>query len=229
MFLTEFLKEIELNFSFLKDYGFAQQKVDPSLSRYIWFEKHSSSEGFKLMFHWTQYGEKFYIKEVRAEKRFNTVESEIARTLSRKTEDLYTINLMPDLETIPKELDPKMTSAGIESTILNKDHLIEFASFFKKFYQEHVTLFFKRYSDLSAVNAELAILLERQEIQTLLTSVANSTMLRFYCIAALYNNVEMLDFMSKVYFPYLEENIHENVEKTESERFKVLMQNLRQS
>ena len=230
MFLKEFLKEVEESFKFLEADGFKLRNVDPSENRFIGFEKQFDAGALRIMFQWTQYGEKFYVEEIRAEKRFDIVEEELQKVLSCDLNDLYTIYVAPSLKSVPVELECIQTTfGGFQLTILSKEDLVLFTSFMKEFYLNSVQEFFDAFQNLSSVNEQLQSLLERKEIQTLLTSAGNSTILRLYLIAVFYSNEFVLDYFNNFYFTYLKDNISKSTVKITSERFEILKRNIGQS
>ena len=86
--------------------------------------------------------------------------------------------------------------------------------------------FFKNYKNIHFVNDQLKELLDQKKIQTVLTSMGNTTILRFYVIAFVSQNKPIMDFFNETYFPYLKENLSNELNRVELNRFEKLLINL---
>ena len=102
-----------------------------------------------------------------------------------------------------------------------------FSEFLKKFYWDTAINFFEKFAQLSAVNEQLEVLLHAKKIQSLLTSSGNSTILRFYIIAAVSDNRMIKKFFSEIYIPYLKNNLDNKINQIEMDRLKQIQTNLK--
>ncbi len=226
MDLKEFLEKIETSCSFLEAEGYQLRKVDASVNRNFWYEKNTETGGYRIAFGWTQYGEEFHVKGLHALKRFNEVELQIQKVVGGDLTDYYTIYKAPATDLIPENLPHEATEDNIHFILKNERDISLFADFIKNFYIKTVIDFYNEYLKLNSVNTLLQELLETKKIQSLLTSTDNTTIIRFYVIAIISDNLFVKDFFKNTYFPYLDNNLNNEIKKTEKERLEKINMNL---
>ena len=56
--------------------------------------------------------------------------------------------------------------------------------------------------------------------------MGNTTILRFYVVAVISQNNLIIDFFNETYFPYLKENLSNEINRVELNRFEKLLINL---
>ncbi len=217
-----FLDTIKNNCSFLLNDGYSMNIPHKTKNRNIIFSKKSQIDGFCICFNWTQYGENFHISGLEAMKRYNEIEKKMQKVNNGELDDFYTIHKSPIITQIPSELDYNKLLSNNNFILKNISELILFIKYVEKFYNQEAILFFNKFNDLEEVNLLLKDLLDSKKIQSLLVSDNNLTIVRFYLIALYFNNLEILEYFNKIYFPYLEENLEDITEKTEKERLNTI-------
>lgn len=122
-----------------------------------------------------------------------------------------------------------MTGGNFRFTSNTVNDIELFCEFVKRFYERDIIEFFKSYEGINILDNQLKDLLEAKKIQSVLTSLDNSTILRFYVIATVCVNTQIKNFFRETYFPYIEANLDNELNKVESERFKLLQSNLQEN
>lgn len=117
MELKEFLETIKESCIFLEQEGFALKKVDTSINRNFWYEKHTETEGFRIGFGWTQYGDEFHLKGLQAFKRFNEIENVFCKVNDGELYDFYTIYKSATVENIHGKLNYTVTENNIPAPL----------------------------------------------------------------------------------------------------------------
>ncbi|MBB1193578.1 hypothetical protein DNC80_07840 [Flavobacterium sp. SOK18b] len=218
-----YINTIKKECAFLEQEGYIFNQIENN----IYYTKDSEREGCRISFSWLEYGDKFDSYGISAEKRFNIIEQEIQKILGGSLLNYYTIHKSPLVDYIPNCLK----FSGTENKncfITNSVNDIElFAELIKEFYSKTAFDFFESYKNIDTVNRQLKELLEAKKIQALLTSsMGNTTILRFYVIAIVCMNNPIKDFFKETYFPYIESSLDNEINKIESDRFKLLQKNL---
>jgi hypothetical protein len=226
MDLRDFLAGLQQGCDFLETEGYILRKVDSSINRNYWYEKHTETEGYRIAFTWTQYGSEFHVNGLHAQKRFNEIEQQIQRVMGGDLADYYTIYKLGEADLIPENLAYKSTENNIDFVLKNETDILLFADFVKEFYTRTVKDFYTHYSKLEVVNSLLQELLDTKQIQSLLTSIDNTTIIRFYLIALMTVNTSIINFFKFTYMPYLENNAGNEIKKLEKERIEQINFNL---
>ncbi|MES2134127.1 MAG: hypothetical protein V4506_17400 [Bacteroidota bacterium] len=177
MNLKEFLESIQTNCGFLETEGYTLRKVDTSVNRNFWYEKYTETEGYRITFGWTQYGDEFHVKGLHGLKRFNEIEQEIQKVVGSNIMDYYTIHKMPSTDLIPKKLPYESTENNIHFVLKNEIDILLFTDFLKEFYYKECKYFFDKYKNIESVYKDY-IKLDREKISTLLYGVNNTIFYR---------------------------------------------------
>ncbi|MCU0417321.1 MAG: hypothetical protein MUE33_09050 [Cytophagaceae bacterium] len=217
-----YIQTVKKECDFLEREGYIFNQIENN----IYYTKDLETEGFRISFSWLEYGDKFATQGLSAKKRFNIVEQEIQKILGGELVNYYTIHKSPIVEDIPKELEFTVNEKNIRFVTNTVNDIELFAKLIKEFYSKTVFDFFESYQNIDTVNSQLKELLEAKKIQTLLTSIDNTTILRFYVIAILCMNNPIKDFFKETYFPYIENSLDNAINKIESDWFKLLQNNL---
>ncbi len=177
MELQEFLEAMKSSCSFLETEGYTLRKVDTSINRNFWYESHTATEGFRISFGWTQFGDEFHVNGLHCLKRFNIVEKEIQKVLGGKLIDYYTIHKNPSSDYISKELPFDSTENNIRFVLKNQQDIKLFADFVMGFLRKDCEIFFnnfilfeKAYTAYSKLN--------REQISSLLSGIDNTIFYR---------------------------------------------------
>lgn len=217
-----YIETIKKECTFLEKEGY----IFTLLENNIYYSKKNNSEGFRISFSWSEYGDKFTTQGLTAKKRFNIVENEIKKILTGELEDYYTIHKTLSTNYIPKELEFKEVGNNICFPTNTVENIKLFSQLLKIFYSKTVLEFFKYYEHISAIDNKLEELLELKKIQSILTSSGNSAIHRFYIISFICENNPIKNFFIETYFPYLKDNLDNELNKIELEKFKILQRNL---
>lgn len=219
-----YIQTIKKECAFLEQDGYIFNQIENN----ICYTKDLETEGFRISFSWLEYGDKFVTQGLTVEKRFNIVEWEIQKVLGGELVNYYTIHKSPsvDIDYIPKELEYLIQGDNIRFNLNTVNDIELFGELVKVFYSKTALDFFKNYENLDTVNKQLKELLVAKQIQTVLTSIDNTTILRFYVIAVISVNNPIKDFFNETYFPYIKANLDDEINKIESDRFKLLQNNL---
>ncbi len=197
MTLNEFLESIKQACSFLEQEGYALRKVDTSVNRNFWYEKHSETEGYRISFGWTQYGEEFHVKGLSALKRFNSIEQEIQKVIGGNLIDYYTIHKSPSIEYVPEGLFFDRTEKNIHFVLKNQNDIELFADFIKEFYTKTVFMFYNQFINLSEV-FKAYCLLEREMISSLILNTGTDIFYRELIIKHKFKSSDKNDFVAMV-------------------------------
>ena len=217
-----YIQTIKKKCAFLEQEGYTFNQIETN----IFYIKKTEKEGFKIRFSWTEYGDDFYTYGLSAEKRFNIVEQEIQRAVGGEL-DYYTIYINPPLDCIPKNIENLALGEDKMRFNLNTVNDIDlFVNFVKEFYSKTALDFFKNHETLSCVDIQLKELLENRKIQSILTSLDNTTILRFYVIAIISENQSIKDFFNSTYFQYLNDNLDNEINKVEKDRLEKIQNSL---
>lgn len=152
MELQEFVAAMKSNCSFFETESYSLRKVDLSVNRNFWYERHTETEGFRISFGWTQYGDEFHVKGLQAYKRFNIIENVFHEVKGGFLQDYYTIHKSPSVEYVPENLSFTETENNIHFVIKNQNDVLLFTKFIKEFLINTVKLFFDSFTDLSSVS-----------------------------------------------------------------------------
>ena len=185
-----YIQTIKKECAFLEQEGYIFNQIENN----IYYTKDSEAEGFRISFSWLEYGQKFDTYGLTAEKRFNIVEQEIQKILDGDLLNYYTIHKSPLVDYIPNCLKFSGTENKNRFVTNSINDIESFAEFIKEFYSKTAFDFFENYKNIKTVNSQLKELLEAKKIQTLLTSMDNTTILRFYIIAIICMNNPIKDF-----------------------------------
>lgn len=213
-----YIQTIKKECAFLEQEGYFFNQIENN----IYYTKDLETEGFRISFSWLEYGDKFTTQGLSAKKRFNIIEEEIQKVLGGELVNYYTIHKSPLVDYIPQSLEFTESEKNIHFVTNTVNDIELFAKLIKEFYSKTAFDFFERYKNIDAVNSQLKELLEAKKIQTLLTSIDNTTILRFYVIAIVCSNNPIKNFFKETYFPYIEANLDNEINKIESDRFKLL-------
>ncbi len=217
-----YIQTVKKECAFLEQEGYLFNQIENN----IYYTKELDTEGFRISFSWLEYGDKFTTQGLSAEKRFNIIEQEIQKISGRHLANYYTIHKSPLVDYIPKGLEFTEDEKNIRFVTDSVNDIELFAELIKVFYSKIAIVFFENYKNINAINSQLKELLEEKKIQTILTSMDNTTILRFYVIAIICMNNPIKDFFKETYFPYIEGSLDNEINKIELERFKLLQNNL---
>lgn len=218
-----YIETIKKKCAFLEQEGYILTQLENN----VFYTKEAETVGFRIRFSWLEYGDKFVTHGLTAEKRFNIIEKEIQKILGGNLSNYYTIHKsLSSVEYIPQGLEFTQVEENIRFAANTVNDIELFAEILKIFYSKTALEFFNNYEGIDSINSQLKELLDTKKIQTVLTSIGNTTILRFYTIAFLSVNKTIMDFFSKTYFPYLNNNLDNELKKIESDRFKLLKSNL---
>lgn len=187
MELQEFLESMKSSCNFLETEGYSLRKVDTSINRNFWYEKHTEIEGFRISFGWKQYGDEFHVKGLQVLKRFNEIENIFREVKGGVLSDFYTIQKSPIIENIPSELNYTETENNIHFVIKNQNEIILFSNFVEKFFNTTVKSFFDFFNDLTSVNFWLNDN-EVEQHKNLIVSWDNTMMIRKLLIMKIIKN-----------------------------------------
>jgi hypothetical protein len=219
-----YIQTVREGCAFLEEEGYTFHQLENN----IYFTKETKIEGFRISFSWLEYGDKFITQGLSARKRFNIVEQEIQKVLGGELDYYYTIHKSPTvgIDYIPDELEYQVQGENIRFTSNEINDIELFIEVLKKFYSKTVLDFFMEYESLDFLNNRLKELLEMRKIQSVLTSIDNTTILRLYVIAFLSKNEVIKEFFKETYFPYLKNNVENELKRIELNRFKLLQDSL---
>ncbi len=217
----QFINGVKSECQFLEQEGYAFNQVETN----IFYTKNTTDEGYRISFSWVEYGDNFHVMGLIAKKRFNIVERHLQKISGGVLEDYYTIYINPSSGHIPAELRFEITENNIRFILSDENEIRLFGFFAREFYKTKVVEFYSNFSDLSKVDERLEELLETKKIQTLFTSDNNAAILKFYLVSFIFDNKKILDFFDKTYFPYLNDNLSNEINKIELERFNKILKN----
>ncbi len=218
---TIFLQIIIKKCAFLEKEGFSFSQVGNN----IFYTSISETEGFRIKWHYTEYGEKFHVYGPVAEKRFNVVEQEIQKVLGGNLTDFYTIYKNHSMTDIPKDLLYNKYNDSFWFILETENETNIFCDFVTQFYFEIAINFYKDYVRLDYIDRQLKVLLDTKNMQSILSSLDNATIIRFYIIAIISENQSIKDFFELTYFPYLKKNLDKERIKIENDWFERIQKN----
>ncbi|MFB9057628.1 hypothetical protein ACFFU9_12840 [Mariniflexile ostreae] len=196
---------------FLEKEGYLFSKIENN----IFYKKESNYGEIRIRFNWIEYGDKFITQGLTVEKRFNEVEEVILKIVEGELGNYYTIYKNPCFEDIQSDLNYTELENNIRFETYNIRDIKLFAKTVKAFYSNTVLKYLKRYESLNALDKELKSLLDSKTIQSIFTSLENTTILRFCIVAFICNNKDILTFFDNIYLPYLKDNSSNELNKTE--------------
>jgi uncharacterized membrane protein len=175
-----FIDALKSNCDFLIKEGYTFSQIENN----IYYTKSTGEEGFRIRFSWTDYGNKFHIYGLRAEKRFNAVEAPLQAVLGGELEEYYTIYTNPSASFIPKDIVYQEMENVIRFFITNETEVNLFGKFVNDFYLKKAILFYEKYLTVTSVYLDYSKL-ERDKISTLILNTGTDI---FYRELALNHN-----------------------------------------
>ena len=177
---------------FLKVDGYSFRGVD----RNVWFEKNTESAGFRIGFAYTEYGQIFHIKGLKASKRFNEIENVLQKVLGGNLVDYYTVYISPNEREISPGLLYKKTENNFHFEIANADDLYLFLKFVESFY-EKIHSFYNSYETLSQVYDKIKEL-SKEHLSRFVSNSNNLLFARVYLVKSCCDKSEGEAYFSEI-------------------------------
>lgn len=188
-----FKEIIESELGFFQADGYSLREVD----RNIWFEKKIESEGFRISFSYTEYGDAFHVNGLKASKRFEEVEGILQKVLGGELSNYYTITLNPDETIIPLQLLYTKTENNFHFEIDTVTDLHLFLRFVESFYEYAALPFYQLYDSLFKVY-ETTKELKGDQLSRFVNSSSNLIFSRLFIIKSFYDRPKAEEYYSEI-------------------------------
>ena len=186
MKLKEFIITVKQACRFIEQEGYTLREVNTSLNRNFWYEKHERSQGYRITFNWTQYGDEFHVIGLHCLKRFNVVEQELQKILGGELIDYYTIHKSPLTDYIPVGLEFQVLRDNAHFVLREQNDILLFANFVKEFFFTETAEFFHLFEKLETVY-KTYLSLGREKISTLISGIGNTIFYRELVLKYIFN------------------------------------------